>query len=220
MCIIHAENTHPALFVLCRKMPCSGQRRHQSRRHQQSRPAAPPPRLPAATPLQQAHLWPLSALLRQLSRRAATPLRRPLLPAETMMVTLHHTVTSPFYQAAISFFFKFPNNKRSLKQNCWGCYCILSTVYVDTSLYQSSDCDDAAHEPIRWLWRHCSVEEVKLKSQIYNAQHYNWNKYLYISFYMTHLFTLRLTLMDRNCTNRPSMKSVLHLFFFHFWITW
>lgn len=84
-------NLNPAVFILCRKMPCSGQRRHQSLRHQQSQLAATPPRLPAAAPPQPAQLWLLSGPLRQLSRRAATPLRRLLLPVETMMVTLRHT---------------------------------------------------------------------------------------------------------------------------------
>lgn len=121
-------NLNPALFIPCRKMPCSGQRQHQSLRHQQSRLAAPLPRLPAAAPLQQAQLWPLLGLLRQLSRRAATPLKRLLLPVETMMVTLHltqvtnHEPQTPFYQAAIILFYfifliKLSNYNRSLKQN-------------------------------------------------------------------------------------------------------
>lgn len=124
-------NLKPALFIPCRKMPCSGQRQHQSLRHQQSRLAAPLPRLPAAAPLQQAQLWPLLGLLRRLSRRAATPLKRLLLPVETMMVTLHltqvtnHAPQRPFYQAAIILFYfifliKFSNYNRSLKQNSWG----------------------------------------------------------------------------------------------------
>lgn len=85
-------NQNFALLALCRKMPYSGPRQHQSQRPRQSRLAAQPLQLLAATLLQQAQLWPPSARRRQLNRRAATLLRRLLLPVETMMVTLNHTL--------------------------------------------------------------------------------------------------------------------------------
>lgn len=76
-----------ALFVLCRKMPCSGQRRHQSLRHPLSPLAVPPPMLPAVILLQAVQLFHLLAFLRHLSRRATTPMERPMLLVGKMMVT-------------------------------------------------------------------------------------------------------------------------------------
>lgn len=72
-------------------MPSSGQRQHQSRRRQQSRPAVLLPQLPAAAPLE-APPWPRLVPRMPLGRKAATPPRPLLLPVETMMVTLHHAL--------------------------------------------------------------------------------------------------------------------------------
>ena len=75
------------LLTRCRRMRSSGQRQPQSQRHQLRQLAVLPSQLPAAAPLQQARLQSPLALLRPLSRRAVTPLRPLLPPAETMMVT-------------------------------------------------------------------------------------------------------------------------------------
>lgn len=84
-------NPDSVLLTLCRRMPSSGQRQHQSRRRQQSRPAVLLPQLPAAAPLE-APPWPRLVPRMPLGRKAATPPRPLLLPVETMMVTLHHAL--------------------------------------------------------------------------------------------------------------------------------
>lgn len=104
-----------ALFVHCRKMPCSGQRRHQSLRHQLSLLAAPPPKLPAVMLLQAVQLFHLLAFLRYLSRRATTPMERPMLLVGKMMVTFsckqgpHIHINELFYLAVKSLAFKKQN---------------------------------------------------------------------------------------------------------------
>lgn len=93
-----------ALFVLCRKMPCSGQRRHQSLRHQLSLLAAPPPKLPPVMLLQAVQLFHLLAFLRHLNRRATTQMERPMLLVGKMMV-----IIDLFYLAVKSLAFKKQN---------------------------------------------------------------------------------------------------------------